>query len=315
AMHKHLAGESPVFYSEYRSRRTEGEDWRWMRARGRVVDYDSAGQARRVAGTARDVSASRSAEHERRISSEVLRSMDEAVAVFDRDFRFISVNPAFARMTGHDPTEVLGRPTSILDSSRHDPAFHQQLRHDLLRDGRWSGELWQRRRDGDEFLCLLQISSVGESDGRRSHYVAVLNDITDMKRAEQELRYLANYDPLTGLPNRTLLLERIAAAIVRARASGKQIGVLFIDLDRFKDINDSLGHAVGDRILRAVATRLHEFAGPGQTAARLGGDEFMVLLENIESAHEASTMALQMIAAFESPVDFGDGQEAIISPS
>lgn len=315
AMQKHLSGESPLFYSEYRSRRTDGQAWSWMRARGRVVGYDSAGHASRVAGTARDVTANRSAQHERRISSEVLRSMDEAVAVFDRDFRFISVNPAFARMTGHDPTEVLGRSTSILDSNRHDPGFHQQLRHDLLRDGRWSGELWQRRRDGNEFLCLLQISSVGESDGRRSHYVAVLNDITDMKRAEQELRYLANYDPLTGLPNRTLLLERISAAIVRARASGKQIGVLFIDLDRFKDINDSLGHAVGDRILRAVATRLHEFAGPQQTAARLGGDEFLVLLENIESGDEASTMALRLIAAFESPVDFGDGQEAVVSPS
>ena len=314
-MRNHLRGDVPVFASEYRSRCGEEDPWCWMRARGRVVEHDAEGNALRVAGTARNVTAIRSAEQERRISSEVLRSMDEAVAVFDRDFRFISVNPAFARMTGHAQADVLGRTTSILDSSRHDPEFHQQLRHDLLRDGRWSGELWQRRRDGEEFLGLLQISAVGESDGRRSHYVAVLNDITDMKRAEQELRYMANYDPLTGLPNRTLLMERLSSAIVRARSSGKRIGVLFIDLDRFKDINDSLGHGVGDRILSAVATRLHAFAGPEQTAARIGGDEFMVLLENIPTDAEASETALRLIEAFGPPVKFGDGQEVVISPS
>ncbi|MEO6170863.1 MAG: EAL domain-containing protein [Lysobacter sp.] len=315
AMRQHMAGEVPVFTCEYRSRRAEDEPWCWMRARGRVVERHADGNALRASGTVRNVTASRSAEQERRISSEVLRSMDEAVAVFDRDFRFISVNPAFDRMTGHAQSDVLGRSTSILDSSRHEPEFHQQLRHDLLRDGHWSGELWQRRRDGTEFLCLLQVNAVGESDGRRSHYVAMLTDITEMKRVEQELRYMANYDSLTGLPNRALLLERLSAAIVRARASGKRIGVLFIDLDRFKDINDSLGHGVGDRILRAVATRLHAFAGPDRTAARLGGDEFMVLLENIDADADASAMALQLIAAFEAPLAFGEGREVVISPS
>ena len=315
AMRQHVDGEVPLFSCEYRSRRSADDPWCWMRARGRVVERSADGRALRASGTVRNVTASRSAEQERRISSEVLRSMGEAVAVFDRDFRFISVNPAFDRMTGHAQSDVLGRSTSLLDSSRHEPEFHQQLRHDLLRDGHWSGELWQRRRDGTEFLCLLQVNAVGESDGRRSHYVAMLNDITEMKRAEQELRYMANYDSLTGLPNRALLLERLSAAIVRARASGKRIGVLFIDLDRFKDINDSLGHGVGDRILHAVATRLHAFAGPDRTAARLGGDEFMVLLENIGSDDEASAMALQLIAAFEAPVAFGEGHEVIISPS
>lgn len=315
AFRQHLRGTTPIFSSEHRTRRAEGHRWCWVRARGKVVERGADGRASRVAGTVRNVTDSRSAEHERRIASEVLRSMDEAVAVFDRDFHFISVNPAFTRITGHDPGDVLERSTSVLDSSRHDIEFHRRLRHDLLRDGRWSGELWMRRRDGDEFLCLLRVSSVGERDGRRSHYIAVLNDITEKKRAEQELRYLANYDPLTGLPNRTLLLERIAAAIVRARASNTRIGVLFVDLDRFKDINDSLGHGVGDRILRAVATRLHAFAGPQQTAARLSGDEFVLVLENIASVEEATTASQRLIAAFESPVTFGEGQEVIISPS
>src|SRR5690606_13826582 len=119
--------------------------------------------------------------------------------------------------------------TSLLDSSRHEPDFHFQLRTELRRDGRWSGEVWQQCKDGNEFLCWLQMSVVVQDKGRHNHYVAVLGDITDQKRTEQELRYLANYDPLTGLPNRTLLLERLAAAIVRARTSQKRIGVLFLD--------------------------------------------------------------------------------------
>ncbi|QOW20039.1 EAL domain-containing protein [Lysobacter ciconiae] len=315
ALRQHLRGTTPVFASEYRTRRAEESSWCWVRARGRVVEWGPDGRPLRVAGTVRTVTEKRSAEHERRVATEVLRNMDEAVAVFDRDFQFISVNPAFTRITGHEPDDVLDRSTSVLDSSRQDIEYHRRLRHDLLRDGRWSGELWMRRRNGDEFLCLLRISSVGERDGRRSHYIAVLSDITEKKRAEQELRYLANYDPLTGLPNRTLLLERIAAAIVRARAAQSRIGVLFIDLDRFKDINDSLGHGVGDLILRAVATRLHAFAGPHQTAARLSGDEFMLVLENVETDAQISDATQRLIAAFEAPVTYGDRQEAIISPS
>ncbi len=314
-MRRHLRGETPLFTSEHRVRDVGQDHWYWVRARGRVVERDATGRALRVAGTARNVTASRNAERERRIASEVLRSMAEAVAVFDQDYRFISVNPAFSRMTGYLQTEVVGHPTSLLDSSRHGPEFHQRLRTELNRDGRWSGEVWQQCKDGSEFLCWLQMSLVVQDRGRHNHYVAVLGDITDQKRTEQELRYLANYDPLTGLPNRTLLLERLAAAIVRARATQNRIGVLFLDVDRFKDINDSLGHAAGDRILRAAANRIQRVIGASQTVARLSGDEFVVVLEQLDDAAQAGKVSAELIAAFETPMEFEHRHDVVISPS
>ena len=312
-LRQHLRGDAALFLSEHRIR--AGERWAWVRARGRVVERDADGRAVRVAGTARDVSAVRSAERERRVSSEVLRSMAEAVAVFDRDFTFVSVNPAFARTTGYSATEVEGRPTRLLDSAQHDPDVYRQMRAELERNGRWSGELWQRRKDGTEFLCWLQASAVEDNGDGREHYVVVLSDITDQKRAEQELRYLANYDTLTSLPNRTLLSERLSRAIVRARRTGRKIALLFLDLDRFKDINDSLGHAAGDRILRAAATRLQQTVGAGQTVARLGGDEFTVVLENLSDPAQAEQIAREIIAAFAVPLDLDDHRDLAISPS
>ncbi|MGH8076288.1 MAG: diguanylate cyclase domain-containing protein, partial [Lysobacter sp.] len=313
-LEQHLNGTAALFLSEHRVRSAHGQ-WRWMRARGRVVERDTDGRALRVAGTARDITASRSAERERRVSSEVLRSMAEAVVVFDRGFEFVSINPAFTRMTGYGDIEVIGRSTSLLDSHQHDPEFYRGMRDELERNSLWAGEIWQQRKDGTEFLCWLQASSVQEAGGQRGHYVAVLSDITDQKRAEQELRYLANYDTLTSLPNRTLLSERLSRAIVRARRDGSRIAVLFLDLDRFKDINDSLGHAAGDRILRAAAARLQETVGDEHTVARLGGDEFTVVLENIGTAEQAEQVARDVIDAFEQPLDFNERHDVTISPS
>ncbi|WP_189456809.1 EAL domain-containing protein [Cognatilysobacter bugurensis] len=313
-LRRHLRGQAALFLSEHRIRIAPGR-WAWVRARGRVVERDANGQALRVSGTARDITASRNAERERRVASEVLRSMAEAVAVFDRDFTFVAVNPAFARMTGYTETEVIGRPTRVLDSPQHDADLYRQMRVELEHTGRWSGELWQQRNDGSEFLCWLQASAVEDSGETRDLYVAVLSDITDQKRTEQELRYLANYDTLTSLPNRTLLSERLSRAIVRARRHDSKIAVLFLDLDRFKDINDSLGHATGDRILRAAASRLQQTVGPQHTVARLGGDEFTVVLERIATAEDAEQIARDIIRAFGAPLDVDDRHDLAISPS
>jgi diguanylate cyclase (GGDEF)-like protein/PAS domain S-box-containing protein len=313
-LRRHLQGELPVFESQHRIADGAG-GWMWIRARGRVVERDADGRAVRIAGTARDITRTRRADRDRRVASEVLRSMAEAVAVFDDDFHFISVNPAFTRMTGYAESDVVGESTRLIDSRQHDASVYARMREDLMRDGRWSGELWQRRNDGSEFLCWLQASVVLDSAGQRGHWVAVLSDITDQKRAEQELRYLANYDTLTGLPNRALLLERLSRAIARARRQESRIAVLFLDLDRFKDINDSLGHAAGDAILRATAGRLQHAVGASHTVARLGGDEFTVVMEHVDNAGEAEDVARALLTAFESPLDAGDLRDVIISPS
>ncbi|GAB2510793.1 EAL domain-containing protein [Lysobacter humi (ex Lee et al. 2017)] len=313
-LRRYLRGEAPQFESQHRIVGPDG-GWLWVRARGRVVERGPDGRALRLAGTARDITATRRAERDRRVASEVLRSMAEAVAVFDDDFRFVSVNPAFTRMTGYVEQEVVGQSTSLIDSRQHDEGVYRHMRDDLRKAGRWSGELWQRRKDGSEFLCWLQASVVLDSAGQRGNWVAVLSDITDQKRAEQELRYLANYDTLTGLPNRTLLGERLSRAILRARRQDTRLGLLFLDLDRFKDINDSLGHAAGDAILRATAARLQHTVGGQHTVARLGGDEFTIVLEHLESIEEAEDVARQLLAAFQAPLDAGELRDVIVTPS
>jgi len=313
-LRQHLTGDSPMFLSEHRVMGEDGQ-WTWVLARGRGVERDARGRVRRLAGTARNITHSREAENERRIASEVLRSMNEAVCVLNPEFDFISVNPAFSRMTGYGEAEITTRNASLLDSAQHTSSYYSEIRGELRHHGRWSGEMWQRRKDGDEFLCAYECSAVQDGTGRHTLYVLVLNDITEQKRAEQELRYLANFDPLTNLPNRTLLAERLSRAIVRARRQGDRIAVLFLDLDRFKDINDTLGHAAGDRLLRAAAARLQQLVGKRHTVARLGGDEFTVVLEGLDTPEEADEAARGIIAAFEAPLLLEERQDIAITPS
>ena len=314
-LRSHLQGEVPLFMSEHRMDLAGNGSWAWVRARGRVVERDAEGRPLRIAGTARDITASRNAEYEHRIASEVMRSMSEAVAVLDWDYNFIAVNQSFTRISGYADVEVIGQPVALLDSSQHDEAFFEHMRADLHRDGRWSGEVWKVRKDGEEILCKIETNVVPDASGQRRLYVMVLNDITEQKRAEQELRYLANYDTLTSLPNRSLLSERLSRAIVRARRENGKVAVLFIDLDRFKDINDSLGHATGDRILRAAAARVQQTVGAQHTVARLSGDEFTVVLEDIVALGDAENIAQRIIDAFMQPLSFGERLELSVSPS
>ena len=310
----HLKGQTAQFESEHRVKDSKGK-WIWAHARGKIVERDERGEPLRICGTLRDVTASREAERERRISAEVIDSMTEAVCVTDLEFRFVSVNRAFTHMTGHAEDAVVGQSAALLNCSRHAPEFYQAMRDQFVRHGHWRGELWQKRRDGSEFLCWLEISVVLDAAGAHTHYVGVMTDITDRKRAEQELRYLANYDTMTGLPNRALLTERLAQAVSRARHQRRGVGVLFLDLDRFKHVNDSMGHAAGDRTLRATGARLRECVAPSATIARLGGDEFTVVLENLEQAADAERVARELLLAFALPLHLESGEEVLISPS
>jgi diguanylate cyclase (GGDEF)-like protein/PAS domain S-box-containing protein len=314
ALEDHLSGRTDHFEVEHRLLNPAGE-WVWVISRGKVVEYDEQGRPLRICGTARDISAMRLAERERRIAAEVIRNMTEAVTVTDLNFRFISVNTAFTRMTGYAEHEVIGHEASILNGSRHSPENYTRLRQVLAETGHWRGELWQRRKDGEEFLSWVELNEVCDASGQRTHLVGVLTDITDRKRAEQELRYLANYDTLTGLPNRALLGERLGAAIIGARRSGNKVAVLFLDLDRFKHVNDSMGHTAGDRTLKAAGTRLRQHVRENDVVARLGGDEFTVVLENLSDERDAEEMAERLIDAFAEPMAVSNTQETVISPS
>ncbi|MCQ4167247.1 EAL domain-containing protein [Tahibacter harae] len=313
-MSDHVAGVTDHFESEHRVAHAHG-GWIWVLSRGKIVERESDGQPARISGTARNITATRLAERERRIAAEVIRNMTEAVTVTDLDYRFTSVNLAFTRMTGYREDEVLGLNAALLNSPQHAPEVYEQMRETLSQTGHWRGELWQRRKDGEEFLSWLELAEVRDAQGMRTHFVGVLADITDRKRAEQELRYLANYDTLTGLPNRTLLGERLGHAIMRARRNGRRVAVLFLDLDRFKHVNDSMGHAAGDRMLKAAGTRLRTHVRDSDTVARLGGDEFTVVLEDVHDGGEAEHIAQKLLHAFAEPLELDAGQEVVISPS
>jgi diguanylate cyclase (GGDEF)-like protein/PAS domain S-box-containing protein len=313
-MRDYLGGKSPIFLSEHRILDESGA-WQWMRARGRAVARDGDGRITRIAGTARNVTSIHHKERQRRIANEVMQHMAEPVAVIDEDFRFVSVNPAFTRVSGYTLDEVVGRDGGLLNSSQHDEAFYAQARQAVRDHGHWAGEMWQRRKDGNEFLCAVQTNAIVEPGTQRRLVVLVATDITDRRRIEQELRYLANYDTLTNLPNRTLLSERLSRAIVRARRQGGCMALLFLDLDRFKDVNDSLGHATGDRILRLAAQRLQQAVGAQHTVARIGGDEFTVLLEDLQDPAEADACAQRVIEAFDAPLLLDDRQEIVVTPS
>lgn len=310
----HIEGRTDRFESEHRVRHESGK-WLWVRSRGQVVERDVHGKPTRLAGTIHSLHRQRTEEYQRRIAASVIHSMAEAVCVTDLRFHFVSINPAFTHMVGYTQAEVHGKDASLLNCNQHSEAMYRQMRDKVHQDGHWKGEMWQRRKDGGEFLSWLEVNAVNSSDGEHSHYVQVMSDITERKRAEQELRYLANYDALSGLPNRTLLSQRLGQAISMADRLSHKVAVLFIDLDRFKQVNDSMGHSTGDRMLKAAGARLRAHVRHSDIVARLGGDEFSVVLENISSLDDAIQVAKDLVAAFERPLQLDTGQELATSPS
>ncbi len=310
----HIEGKTEVYESEHRVRDTDNE-WAWRLSRGKIVEWDIEGKPLRICGTARNVTQVHIAERQHRIAAEVLNSMNEAVCVTDLDHRFVSANQAFMRVSGYAESEIIGQPVDLLHSARQPDEAYRQMREGYRNHGHWRGELWQRRKNGEEFLSWLEVSTVPDHLGRRTHYVSVMTDITERKRNEQDLRYLANYDTLTGLPNRSLLIERLVASIDRASRSDARVAVLFLDLDHFKHVNDSMGHSSGDLVLRAVGERLRTCVGESDIVARLGGDEFTLLVEGLRDIADAEAVAKKVIRALSSPLDIEGARELVVTTS
>lgn len=253
-------------------------------------------------------------EIELRQTAAVFESTAEGAFITDTDGTILDVNRAFTVITGFGLDEVRGRNPRLLQSGRHTRDFYQQMWASLCETGQWRGEIWNRRRNGEIYPAWLTASAVLNSTGDTTHYVAVFSDITNVKNAEERLDFLAHHDPLTLLPNRLLLNARLEHAVQRSNRSKQPLAVLFLDLDRFKDINDSLGHPAGDRLLQAVAERLAAQIRQDDTLARLGGDEFVVLLENIASEDHAGPVAAKLLQSFEHPFPV-EGQDLYISAS
>ncbi len=314
AVDAHLAGSTDHFEAEFRVRGPR-HSWIWVRSRGKVAERDPSGHPVRLSGTSHETTRRRAEERERRIAAEVIRNMAEAVTVTGLDYHFVSINAAFTRMTGYSADDVVGKDAVLLNCVQQTDEHYQHARREVEATGHWHGELWQRRKNGSEFLCRIEMSEVLDANGVRTHYVAVMSDITHRKRAEQELRYLANYDMLTGLPNRTLLSERLSDTVLQARHNNTRVAVLYMDLDRFKHVNDSMGHATGDRLLKAAGGRLRQCLRENDTVARVGGDEFTMVLSDVDNTSDVEAVATKIITAFTEPVLLDNHQEILISPS
>lgn len=244
-------------------------------------------------------------EEQLRLAAKVLDSTSEGIMVTDTNGVIQSVNPAFTTVTGYTAKEVTGSTPGLLKSGHHGPDFYQEMWTTLVDTGQWRGEVWNRRKSGEFYPESLNISAIRAESGAATHYVGVFTDATSEHRSRQQLHELAYYDPLTGLPNRHLFYDRLDLALVQAERENDGLAVIFLDLDRFKDINDTLGHSFGDRLLKIVADRLHNALRAGDTIARLGGDEFTVLLPNCARPEDAAIVVQKLIETFSEPVILG----------
>ncbi len=249
-----------------------------------------------------------------RLHAAALESTQDGVMVTDLTPLIVSVNRAFSRITGYSETEVVGQPPNILRSGRQDEAFYTLLWTALLEEGEWQGELWNRRRNGELYAQWMSISTVRDNLGHPSHYVAVFTDITQQKLTEERLQQMAHFDPLTQLPNRPMVLTRLEQAIAAAARQSLHVAVLFIDLDNFKTVNDSLGHAAGDTLLSEVAHRLALRTRREDTLGRLGGDEFILVLELLREPQDAGTVAQELIHLLDEPFHV-DGMTVYVQAS
>lgn len=261
-----------------------------------------------------DVTERVEAERKLREAAAVFETTNEAIMITDGEGVIRRVNQAFTRMTGYSAAEAIGQTPRLLKSDRHDEQFFATMWERLRGQGRWEGEVWNRRKNGEVFPVWQTISAVPDAAGGTAGYVALAIDITQKKHDEDEIAFRANYDPLTSLPNRNLLAERLGQALKQARREGSRVAVMFIDLDFFKQVNDTLGHAVGDRLLQLVAERMRLCVRETDTIARLGGDEFVVVLTDIGESAPAGNVADKIIAQMNEPFDI-EGNEIHIGAS
>lgn len=241
-----------------------------------------------------------------RLAQQTYASMSEAIMITDVTTRVVEVNPAFERMTGYTREEVIGMRAALLRSPRHQSEFFAAMWRDLKKNGHWVGEIWNQCRDGAVIPCWMHIDAVIEpKNGNVTHYVGVFSDISERKTIEDRISFLAHHDPLTGLSNRFSLDVVLPQSIALARRNGQQVALLFADLDHFKTINDTHGHATGDQVLIEVGRRLTQVVRESDFLARIGGDEFVILLNEVDSADDALRVASQMMDALLPPIIAG----------
>ncbi|MBU1424039.1 MAG: PAS domain S-box protein [Gammaproteobacteria bacterium] len=266
-------------------------------------------------GLFRDTSERKQTEDALRQAATVFESSHDGVMITDLDGRMLAVNRAFLKITGYEEAEVLGKNPSILHSGRQKKDFYQSMWASIKAEGFWQGEIWNRRKNGETYPEWLTISAVRNDQGETTRYVGVFSDLSQLKQSETQLEHLAHYDPLTNLPNRLLLQSHLAHTLAQAQRNSLRVGVLYLDLDRFKNINDSLGYPVGDELLIKLTERLIMHMRSEDMLARLGGDEFLLVLENMDNPEDAAIVARSLLELLMQPFVLSGGQEIFVGAS
>jgi diguanylate cyclase (GGDEF)-like protein/PAS domain S-box-containing protein len=264
---------------------------------------DQTGKLALAMAEGTDVTERHRIEEQRRLALRVFQSSHDAIMITDPRGIILDVNQAFTDLTGYARDEAVGRGASMLNSGHHDKEFFRQMFETLGREDHWLGELWNRTKSGEISVVLMTISAVRDNAGELTQYVGVFTDITQRKESERRLEHLAHHDALTNLPNRILFHDRLQQAVRNAERDQQPLALLFVDLDRFKEINDSLGHVAGDRLLVEAATRITASLRHSDTVARLGGDEFTVILQGIGDRSTAEAVAAGIIEALAAPYE------------
>lgn len=278
----HFSGATDSYECELRMRHKNGH-WVWIHDRGKLVARGPNNEPLHISGTHHDITQRKHAAGELALAASVFEHSHDGILITDADNRIVNANPAFSRITGFSLPECWGKKPDQLNSGRQIPEFYAEMWHTLYRDDFWQGELWNRRKDGVIYPQRLSLSLLRDSNAQPTHHLAVLSDISTQKNHEAALDRVAHYDALTDIPNRRLFNDRLKQATALARRSGQPLAIGMMDLDGFKQINDTHGHKAGDHLLVEIAQRLQRVVRADETVARLGGDEFALILRNCQS--------------------------------
>ena len=289
----HLEGKTKFYINKHRVLR-KNNSYFWVLSRGKVVSRDKKGKALRMVGIHIDYT-------ERELAALIYRNSSQAMFVCDANNIIISINPAFTAITGYKEVEVLGKSPCFFSSGKHDKAFYQQMWDSINNTGSWTGEIWNKRKNGGIYPEILNINTIKNANGDLDHYVALFTDITEKKKTDELIIKQANYDPLTDLPNRHLFQQSLQHEIDRSNRSKLPLALLFIDLDHFKDINDTHGHDIGDLLLIQVSHRIQKSVRNTDIVARLGGDEFTVILPELKDRHIVERITQKIIDSLKKP--------------
>ncbi|MEY8201199.1 MAG: PAS domain-containing protein, partial [Colwellia sp.] len=275
-----LEGRSKSHSLEYRMLTKEGS-YRWVHDQASVMQRSDKGKPLRMSGTHSDITNRKLAEEKLKLAASVFTHARESIIITDTTGIIIDANDTFTAVTGYSREEAIGQTPRLLKSDRQSPEFYTNMWQDLLKEGHWCGELWNRRKNGEVYAEIKTISAVRDKHAITTHYVSLANDITLIKEHQDQLEHIAHYDVLTNLPNRSLLADRLSQAMLQCSRHAQSLAVVFLDLDHFKEINDSYGHNMGDELLIALSVRMKEALREGDTLSRIGGDEFVAVLADL----------------------------------